>query len=83
MLDLAVACLTLEQIEECTTDEARYVRGLMVERHGEAILPAFTFYRAYLAFSMADPALAGPPYPRLFGWAIAMLKLLAAGRMPA
>lgn len=81
-LDLAVACLTLEQIEECTAEEARFVRGLMVERHGEEILPAFAFYRAYLAFSMADPALAAPPYPRLFGWAIAMLKLLAAGRLP-
>lgn len=81
-LDLAVACLTLEQIEECTTEEARFVRSLMVERHGEGILPAFAFYRAYLAFSMADPALAEPPYPRLFGWAIAMLRLLAAGRLP-
>lgn len=83
MLDLAVAYLTLEQIEESTTEDARYVRGLILERHGAEFAPALTFYRAYIAFSMADPALAHPPYPRLYGWSVAMLKLLAAGRFPA
>ena len=81
-LDLAVACLTLELMEECTADDGRFARRLVIERHGEAIAPALRFYRAYLAFSMADPANIAPPYPRLYGWSIAMLKLLAAGRLP-
>jgi hypothetical protein len=53
-----------------------------MERYGAEIAPAFQFYRAYLAFSMADPANAVAPYPKLYGWAIAMLKLLAADRLP-
>lgn len=81
-LDLAVSYLTLELIEECTADDARFVRDLIVERHGEEIMPALRFYRAYLAFSMADPANTAPPYPKLYGWAMAMLKLLAADRLP-
>jgi aminoglycoside phosphotransferase len=81
-LDLAVAYQTLEQIEECTADDARFVRDLILERHGEELGPAFRFYRGYLAFSMADPDNAKPPYPKLYGWAIAMLKLLAAERLP-
>jgi len=82
VLDLAVAYLTLELIEECTADDARFVRELVIERHGEAIVPSLRFYRAYLAFSMADPANAAPPYPRLYGWSIAMLKLLSEDRLP-
>ncbi|HVY19409.1 MAG TPA: aminoglycoside phosphotransferase family protein [Bauldia sp.] len=81
-LDLAVAYQTLELIEECTADDARFVRDLIMERHGDELGPAFQFYRAYLAFSMADPANANPPYPKLYGWAMAMLKLLAADRLP-
>jgi hypothetical protein len=82
VLDLAVACLTLELIDECTADDARFVRQLIIDRHGQAIVPALRFYRAYLAFSMANPANVAPPYPRLYGWSIAMLKLLAADRLP-
>jgi aminoglycoside phosphotransferase (APT) family kinase protein len=81
-LDLAVSYLTLELIEECTAHDARFVRDLIIERHGEAIMPALRFYRAYLAFSMADPANTAAPYPKLYGWAMAMLKLLAAGKLP-
>ncbi len=81
-LDLAVATLTLEQIGETTAHDARFVRELIVERHGEGVAPALRFYRAYLAFSMADPANAAPPYPRLYRWSIAMLRLLAAGQLP-
>jgi aminoglycoside phosphotransferase (APT) family kinase protein len=81
-LDLAVSYLTLELIEECTADDARFVRDLIIERHGEEIMPALRFYRAYLAFSMADPANTAPPYPKLYGWATAMLKLLAAEKLP-
>lgn len=83
LLDLAVSYLTLELIEECTADDARYVRELILDRHGPEIAPALRFYRAYLAFSMADPRNAKPPYPRLYGWSIAMLKLLAEDRLPA
>ena len=56
ILDLAVACQTLEFIAETAAQDARFVRDLVVERHGEAIIPALRFYRAWLAFSMADPA---------------------------
>jgi hypothetical protein len=83
VLDLAVSYLTLELIEECSADDARFVRDLVIERHGAAIAPALRFYRAYLAFSMADPANSEAPYPRLYSWAIAMLKLLAEDRLPA
>lgn len=82
-LDLAVSYLTLELIDETTADDARFVREMLIERHGEELVPAFRFYRAWLAFSMADPANARPPYPKLYGWSIAMLRLLAEGRLPA
>jgi aminoglycoside phosphotransferase (APT) family kinase protein len=81
-LDLAVAYQTLELIDECTADDARFVRDLIIERHGEEMTPAFRFYRAWLAFSRADPDNARPPYPRLYGWSVAMLKLLAEDRLP-
>jgi len=82
VLDLAVSYLTLELIDQCTADDARFVRDLIVERHGPEIAPAMQFYRAYLAFSMADPVNTAPPYPKLYGWAIAMLQLLAADKLP-
>jgi aminoglycoside phosphotransferase (APT) family kinase protein len=81
-LDLAVAYQTLELIDECTADDARFVRQLIIERHGEEMTPAFRFYRAWLAFSMADPANAAPPYPRLYNWSLLMLKLLSEDRLP-
>jgi aminoglycoside phosphotransferase (APT) family kinase protein len=81
-LDLAVAYQTLELIDECTADDARFVRDLIIERHGEETMPALRFYRAWLAFSMADPANTRAPYPRLYGWSAAMLKLLAEDRLP-
>jgi hypothetical protein len=82
-LDLAVACLTLEMIAETTAHDARFVREIVLDRHGPEIAPALRFYRAWLAFSMADPANAALPYPRLYRWSIAMLKLLQEGRLPA
>jgi aminoglycoside/choline kinase family phosphotransferase len=82
-LDLAVACLTLEMIAETTAHDASFVRELILERHGPEIAPALRFYRAWLAFSLADPAKAALPYPRLYRWSIAMLKLLREGRFPA
>jgi hypothetical protein len=83
VLDLAVAYQTLEFIAETTAQDARFVRDLIVERHGEAIVPSLRFYRAWLAFSMADPVNARPPYPRMFSWAITMLRLLQDGRLPS
>ncbi len=56
-------------------------RHLVVAHHGDAILPAARFYRAYAAILMADPANAAPPYPRLFAWSVANLRALAAGTM--
>ena len=82
-LDLAVAYQTLELIAECTADDARFVRDVIIERHGEEVIPAFRFYRAWLAFSMADPANSRPPYPRLYNWSLVMLRLLAEDRLPA
>lgn len=82
-LDLAVAYLTLELIDECGTADAPFVGELILARHGKAIEPAFRFFRTYLAFSMADPANAAPPYPRLYDWSLAQLRLLAEDRLPA
>jgi aminoglycoside phosphotransferase (APT) family kinase protein len=82
-LDLGVGYLTLELIDECGPDDAPFVRDLIVARHSKAIEPALRFYRAYLAFSMADPANAAPPYPRLYDWSLAQLRLLAEDRLPA
>ncbi len=66
-LDLAVSYLTLELIEECTADDARFVRDLIIERHGEEIMPALRFYRAYLAFSMATRRTRRRPTPSFMG----------------
>ena len=81
LYDAITAALFLEMIEEAEADDVALARHLVVERHGEAILPAARFYRAYAAILMADPANAAPPYPRLFAWSVANLKALAAGRM--
>ena len=83
LLDLAVAYLSLEMIEECTSADTAFVRAALAERHGSRITAAMRFYRAYLAFSMADPANAAAPYPKLYGWSIAMLRRLASDDLPA
>ena len=82
-LDFAAAYLTLEMNDECQPEDAQLVRAVLIERHGEALALAFRFYRAYLAFSMADPANAAPPYPRLYDWSLTQLRLLAEDRLPA
>ena len=79
--DAITAALFLEMIDEAGAEDVALARGLVIARHGEAVLPAARFYRAYAAFVMADPANAAPPYPRLFAWSVANLKALAAGRM--
>ena len=82
VLDIAVAYQTLELIAETSAEDAGFVRDLAIERHGDGIAPSLRFYRAWLAFSMADPANGKPPYPRMFRWAISMLRLLGDGRLP-
>ena len=79
LYDVLTAALFLEMIEEARADDVALARRLVVERHGEAVLSAGRFYRAYAAILMADPANAAPPYPRLYAWSVANLKALAAG----
>jgi putative membrane protein len=83
ILDLAVSYLTLELIEETAAQDARFVHEVVRERHGDAIAAACRFYRAWLAFSMADPAHGRQPYPHMFRWAVTMLRLLGDGRLAA
>ena len=83
LLDGAVACLTLETMEECGAEDVAFVRGLIARRHGGRFEATMRFCRAWLALSMADPANAAPPYPRLYDWSLAQLRLLAADRLPA
>jgi len=70
-------------IEECTSADIAFVRALVVERHGARFVAAMRFYRTYLAFSMADPAYAAEPYPRLYGWSVKMLRRLMDDDLPA
>lgn len=79
LYDVICAPIFLEMIEEATPDDVATARRLVLARHGEAVRPAAGFYRAHAAFAMADPANDAPPYPRLYGWAIATLRQLAAG----
>ena len=81
LYDTITAALFLEMIDEARVDDVALARHLVVSHHGEAILPAGRFYRAYAAILMADPANAAPPYPRLYAWSVANLKALAAGKM--
>ncbi len=81
LYDAITAALFLEMIGEADADDVALARRLVLSRHGEAILPAGRFYRAYAAILMADPANAAPPYPRLFQWSVANLRALAAGKM--
>ena len=79
ILDIAGAALFLEMAEEATADDVAYVRRLVLDRHGTAIVPAGRFYRAYAAFAMAEPGNAGGHYPKMFPWALANLAALGAG----
>jgi aminoglycoside phosphotransferase (APT) family kinase protein len=81
-LDFASAYFPCEVTRESRPQDAGLVRDLLVERHGSGISPAIRFYRALFAFEMADPAYAAEPYPKLFGWSIAMLKALSEDRLP-
>jgi aminoglycoside phosphotransferase (APT) family kinase protein len=77
LYDAAGAALFLEMIEEATAEDVALVRAHVLARHGEALVLAARFYRAYAALMMADPALAAPPYPKLFAWSLANLRRLA------
>jgi aminoglycoside phosphotransferase (APT) family kinase protein len=71
----------LEMNEEATTEDIAFVRGIILERHGDAVLRPARFYRAYFAFAMADPGNSEGLYPRLFPWALANLAALGEGRV--
>ncbi len=81
LYDAITAALFLEMIDEAGADDVALARQLVLDRHGEAILPVGRFYRAYAAILMADPANAAPPYPRLYAWSVANLRALAAGKL--
>lgn len=81
LYDPITAALFLEMISEARSDDVALARRLVSARHGETIGAAGAFYRAYAAVLMADPANAAPPYPRLFEWSVANLRVLAAGTM--
>jgi len=83
LYDVTCAPIFLEMIEQASEDDVATARQLVREQHGDAIEAAARAYRAHAAFAMADPANARPPYPRLYGWAIANLKRLAADDPPA
>ncbi len=81
LYDPITAAFFLEMIDEATAEDVALAKRLVVDRHGAAIVPLARFYRAYAAVLMADPANAGPPYPKLFDWSIANLKALAGGTL--
>ena len=58
-----------------------FARAIVLERNGAEILAPAAYYRAYFAFTMADPAASAGPYPRLYPWAIANLEALRGGRL--
>ena len=81
LLDVIGTPIFLEMNDEATADDIAFVRRIILERHGDAVLGPARFYRAYFAFAMADPGNSDGLYPRLFPWALANLAALAEGRM--
>ena len=79
--DAVGAVLFLEMMAEARAEDVALVRGVVGDRHGTALDRAMSFYRAYFAFAMADPANAVGPYPLLWPWARANLAALAAGQL--
>jgi Ser/Thr protein kinase RdoA (MazF antagonist) len=79
--DAVSALVFLEMVAEATPADIALVRRIVLARHGDAIVAAGRFYRAYFAFAMADPANAAGPYPGLWPWARANLAALAGDRL--
>jgi hypothetical protein len=76
--DMLTAPIFLEMIDATSGEDCALAEHIAHTRYrGDA--RAAVFYRAHAAFVMADPTYAQPPYPRLYPWAIANLKRLAAG----
>jgi hypothetical protein len=70
------AAIFLEMNDEATAADIAFVRRVIIERHGDAVLRPARFYRAYFAFAMADPGNSEGLYPRLWPWALANLAAL-------
>ncbi|HET7716712.1 MAG TPA: phosphotransferase [Bauldia sp.] len=71
----------LEMSDEATPGDIAFVRRIILERHGDAVLRPARFYRAYFAFAMSDPGNSEGLYPKLWPWAMANLAALADGRL--
>ncbi len=71
----------LEMNDEATAEDIAFVRRIILERHGDAVLGPARFYRAYFAFAMAEPGNSEGVYPRLWPWALANLAALREGRL--
>jgi aminoglycoside phosphotransferase (APT) family kinase protein len=81
LLDVFGAVATLEMNDEATAEDIAFVRRIILDRHGDAVLRPARFYRAYFAFAMADPGNSEGLYPRLWPWALANLGALREGRL--
>jgi len=81
LLDVFGAAATLEMNDEATAGDIAFVRDIILDRHGDAVLRPARFYRAYFAFAMADPGNSEGLYPRLWPWALTNLVALREGRL--
>jgi hypothetical protein len=75
------AAIFLEMNDEATAEDIAFVRNIVRERHGDAVLRPARFYRAYFAFALADPGNSEGLYPRLWPWALANLGALKEGQL--
>jgi Phosphotransferase enzyme family len=83
LYDIAGAVMFAEVATECGPDDWAYLRSLMLQHCGETALAAMTFYRAYFALALFDPAETGGLYPKLHPWMVATLRQLADGTLGA
>ena len=81
LYDVIGAAIFMEMAIEATADDIAFVRRVIRDRHGDAVLAPARFYRAYFAFAMADPRNAGGPYPSLWPWALSNLGALGKDRI--
>ena len=81
LLDVIGTPIFLEMNDEATDEDIAFVRRIILDRHGDAVLRPARFYRAYFAFAMADPANSEGLYPGLFPWALANLAALKDDRV--
>ncbi len=74
LLDVIGTPIFLEMNDEATAEDIAFVRRIILDRHGDAVLRPARFYRAYFAFAMADPANSEGLYPRLFPGRLPILR---------